>query len=111
MTAHIEKVDILCSVCRKKVMAGIFASPITSVSLPYCHECFGIREPYWLLISFFASLVDTVEDLRPETSYLLPGAQRLISNSLEVAGKTRDQFYKDVLKEVQYLFDSDDSII
>lgn len=108
MTAHIEKVDILCSVCRKKVMAGVFVSPITSVSLPYCHECFGIREPYWLLISYFASLVDTVEDLRPETSYLPSGAQRLITNSLEVADKTREQFYKDVMKEVQYFFDPHD---
>ncbi|WAT23524.1 hypothetical protein O0R52_22340 (plasmid) [Bacillus halotolerans] len=104
---HIARIDTLCSVCSEN-MDGVFYSPIAFISLPYCHECYGSREPYWLLTAYFATLADTIADLRPETSRLPVGAQRLISNSLEVAGKTREQFYEDVMNKVKSFYDQHD---
>ncbi|MCD7910991.1 hypothetical protein KC480_05565 [Bacillus velezensis] len=106
--AYVVRIDTLCSVCHKNTMAGVFNSPIAPVSLPYCHECYGSREPYFLLTSYFAILADTVEDLKPETSRFPVGAQRLISNSLSIADKTRDQFYEDVMEKVRSLYDHHD---
>lgn len=79
-----------CDCCGKEVeKVFTVSSGITAMTFSYCKDCLlSCAEPYDVLISTFAG-VDFKKD------QLGPHWERVIEESLKIAGKTRQDFEKD----------------
>jgi hypothetical protein len=87
-----------CDVCNFDSKDNIVASSACGpISFCYCKQCGSSgAEPYGALVAYLSGVVNKGEDLEPEKSLIRPGYQQVIDISLELAKKTREEFYKDV---------------
>lgn len=92
----------MCDVCSKDEVFGVCASRCGPVSFGYCEECLTKgREPYGVLVAYLSGAVSKGEDLKPEHGQLHQGYYTIIDASLELAGKTHEQFYADIDKAIE----------
>jgi hypothetical protein len=96
----------LCDVCHKNPSIGVYASSCGPISFAYCKEC-AVKgaEPYGALVAYLATAVDSSVDLKPEREWIRPEYQKIIDASLQVADKTRKEFYTDVDKAIQEMYE------
>lgn len=100
-----------CDVCHQVKEVHVRSSSCGPISFAYCIECLqkGL-EPYWAVVAYLSSAVSQGSDLEPDKDMIHPGYQRLIDDTLEVVGKTREEFYADVDKDIQKLNDYFDNL-
>lgn len=91
-----------CNVCNKSEAFGVFSSSCGPISFAYCKDC-GSKgaEPYGAVVAYLSGAVNKGEDLKPEKKLIQPGYYKVIDISLEIAGKTHEEFYADVDKAIE----------
>ncbi len=84
----------LCDVCHENEPTGTAASPLTAVTLAYCHRCLTeYREPYgFLVIAVMCNDAD---------ANLARWMQPYIQPTLDAAGKTRDDLVEDARESLE----------
>jgi|GEM_PF-2255340 len=95
-----------CDVCSQVKELHVRASSCGPISFAYCVECLQKgAEPYGALAAYLSQVVDKGSDLEPDKNMIHPGYQQLIDVTLEVVGKTREEFYAAVDKDIQDYID------
>lgn len=87
----------ICEVCKKNESIGVFSSCCGPISARYCQDCINNgAEPYGYLVAYISMVVSKGEDAAIEKNKIRESYQKIIDTSLEIAGKTRQDFYKDI---------------
>jgi hypothetical protein len=93
----IDEVHVhLCDVCKKNEMQGVYSSSCGPISFAYCGEC-AVKgaEPYGALVAYISGAWTLSEwDDKKTQEYYRPN--QLVKVTLEVAGKTFEEFVIDV---------------
>jgi hypothetical protein len=92
-----------CNVCNKNDSIGVYSSSCGPVSFAYCKQCARKgAEPYGALVAYISGAVKEGKDAARDAKQISEGYQQVIDISLDVAGKTREEFYvsiDDVIKK------------
>jgi NAD-dependent deacetylase len=93
----------LCSVCKKNVAEGVYASRIAPTSYHYCQRCMSApAEPYHLIVYEVAWRTYKIKD------YTISQRLKAVRDAtLSITRKSLEQFDEDVDKEVKRLIDKD----